>query len=78
MDTPPLYDLFAVVNHRGDMGGGHYTSFVCKAGEWFQCDDDIISRVLPSEVLCSQGYLLFYIQRTIDCNPAIPEVPSSS
>jgi hypothetical protein len=27
-DPPPLYDLYAVVNHYGGILGGHYTSFV--------------------------------------------------
>ncbi|GFR46720.1 hypothetical protein Agub_g8343, partial [Astrephomene gubernaculifera] len=26
-DAPPLYDLFAVSNHYGSMGGGHYTAY---------------------------------------------------
>ncbi len=24
-DKPPIYDLFAVSNHSGGLGGGHYT-----------------------------------------------------
>lgn len=26
--SPPVYDLYAVVNHYGGILGGHYTSFV--------------------------------------------------
>ena len=29
-----LYDLFAVVNHHGEMDSGHYTSYVLQNGTW--------------------------------------------
>ena len=25
---PPLYDLFAVINHSGSVSSGHYTAFI--------------------------------------------------
>lgn len=37
------YDLFAVVNHYGSLGAGHYTSFVREGvgadARWWECDD---------------------------------------
>ena len=34
-----IYDCYAVSNHFGGMGGGHYTAF-CKTGDsWYEYDD---------------------------------------
>ena len=38
-----LYDLFGVVVHHGTMQNGHYTNFVRNQGEWFHCDDAVIT-----------------------------------
>ena len=52
---PPLYDLYAVVNHYGGILGGHYTSFV-------RCSDTIdpkkneIGRCLPLKGLYSSRF----------------------
>ena len=34
-DNPPklLYDLYAISNHHGGMGGGHYTAYVKNADD---------------------------------------------
>jgi len=34
-DKPPklLYDLYAISNHHGGMGGGHYTAYVKNADD---------------------------------------------
>lgn len=26
-DQPPIYELYAVINHYGGMGGGHYSAY---------------------------------------------------
>jgi len=26
-EAPPIYDLYGVINHMGDLLGGHYTSY---------------------------------------------------
>jgi len=39
---PVYYDLYAVSNHMGDLGGGHYTAF-CKNAvnkQWYSFDDN--------------------------------------
>ena len=55
------YNLFAVSEHYGDTGGGHYTA-ICKNydGNWYKYDDSCVSRVSPSDVLTSAAYVLFY------------------
>lgn len=63
----PVYDLFAVDNHYGGMGGGHYTSYVLNSADqqWYLYDD---SRVTPvedtRELESSAAYLLFYRRRS--------------
>ncbi|WEW57010.1 ubiquitin C-terminal hydrolase [Emydomyces testavorans] len=62
-----LYDLIAVDNHYGGLGGGHYTacakSFV--DGNWYEYDDSRVSKkVNPNSVITSAAYLLFYRRRS--------------
>lgn len=64
-----LYSLYCVVNHHGSLGSGHYTNFVRQAqsgGQWFLCDDEHIRIATISEVLASEGYMLFYIKQQLD------------
>ncbi|KHN79218.1 Ubiquitin carboxyl-terminal hydrolase 22 [Toxocara canis] len=52
------YELFAVVNHDGTMESGHYTCFIRhQHNQWFQCDDQIISRA-PIETKFTRGATL--------------------
>ena len=58
------YDLFAVSQHYGSTGSGHYTA-VCKNGNnWYKYDDSIISKTTPDSVLNSAAYVLFYRRQT--------------
>ncbi|EGG06293.1 ubiquitin C-terminal hydrolase [Melampsora larici-populina 98AG31] len=62
-----IYDLFAVDNHFGGLGGGHYTAFAKNAtdGKWHNFDDSHVSEVDSAEkVKSSAAYLLFYRRRT--------------
>jgi ubiquitin carboxyl-terminal hydrolase 22/27/51 len=34
------YDLFAVINHEGQMDNGHYTNYARCGDEWYRFDDD--------------------------------------
>lgn len=42
-----LYDLYAIANHSGGMGGGHCTAYVKnnKFGKWFHMDDSSVREV---------------------------------
>ena len=56
------YDLFAVSQHYGGMGGGHYTA-ACKNidGYWYEYDDSSCSNITQrGEVINSAAYVLFY------------------
>lgn len=60
-----IYELYAVIEHYGNLFGGHYT---CAArnfltGEWHRYDDSSVREIDLSSVLsCSQSsaYVLFY------------------
>ncbi|KIR27707.1 ubiquitin carboxyl-terminal hydrolase 4/11/15 [Cryptococcus deuterogattii R265] len=63
---PLLYDLYAVDNHFGGMGGGHYTAF-CRNqvdNQWYNYDDSRVSKADVSSVQSRAAYLLFYRRRT--------------
>ena len=50
-----------MVNHVGSLDAGHYTAYVRQhKDQWYRCDDHLINRASLSEVLNSEGYLLFY------------------
>lgn len=59
---PLIYDCFAVSNHFGGVGGGHYTAFGknCFNGQWYDFDDSHASPVSESKVVTSAAYSLFY------------------
>jgi ubiquitin C-terminal hydrolase len=46
-----IYDLYAVSNHYGGLGGGHYTAFGKnkRNNEWYKFDDTIVSKVVNLE-----------------------------
>lgn len=61
----PVYDLFAVSNHFGGLGGGHYTAF-CRMpddGRWYTFDDSSVHEMDPGSVRSSAAYVLFYRRR---------------
>ena len=67
-DDDPVYDLYAVSNHFGGMGGGHYTAF-CQMPDdqgWFDFDDSHVSEVDVGKVQSPAAYVLFYHRRGSD------------
>jgi ubiquitin C-terminal hydrolase len=66
-----VYDLYAVSNHVGSVGGGHYFSY-CKNsvnGRWYRFDDRSVTHI-PKEdvkktVVSDDAYLLFYKLREL-------------
>ena len=53
------YSLFAVVNHSGTIESGHYTCFIRQhKNQWFKCDDHLITKASPQEVLNSEGWVV--------------------
>jgi len=63
--SPPVYDLYAVSNHYGSMGGGHYTAYALNknTNKWYKFDDSYVTEVDEPQVVSSSGYVLFYRRR---------------
>ncbi|KAL8775233.1 MAG: hypothetical protein Q9209_000239 [Squamulea sp. 1 TL-2023] len=65
----PIYDLFAVDNHYGGLGGGHYTAYAQNFYDksWYDYNeaDSAVSRCRnPQNVVSTAAYLLFYRRRS--------------
>ncbi|XP_057312637.1 ubiquitin carboxyl-terminal hydrolase 4-like isoform X2 [Hydractinia symbiolongicarpus] len=60
-----VYDLHAVSNHYGGMGGGHYTAYGinCYDGQWYYFDDSSVSSSDASSSVSKAAYVLFYTRR---------------
>jgi len=58
----PEYDLYAVSNHHGGYGGGHYTAYAKnrRDGEWYFFNDRNCQQVEKDEVVSPAAYVLFY------------------
>ncbi|EMP31928.1 Ubiquitin carboxyl-terminal hydrolase 15 [Chelonia mydas] len=57
---PCRYNLIAVSNHYGGMGGGHYTAFAKNKddGKWYYFDDSSVSTASEDQIVAT--YVLFY------------------
>ncbi|XP_077370928.1 ubiquitin carboxyl-terminal hydrolase 19 isoform X2 [Festucalex cinctus] len=69
---PPIYDLYAVINHYGGMIGGHYTAYARLPSDknsqrsdvgWRLFDDSTVTMVEESQVVTRYAYVLFYRRR---------------
>ncbi|KAJ6755604.1 UBIQUITIN CARBOXYL-TERMINAL HYDROLASE [Salix purpurea] len=55
------YMLYAISNHYGSMGGGHYTAFIHHGGDqWYDFDDSHVSPISQEKIKTSAAYVLFY------------------
>ncbi|KAK3655304.1 hypothetical protein LTR22_010334 [Elasticomyces elasticus] len=61
-----IYDLFAVDNHFGGLGGGHYTAFAKNFynGQWYDYNDSSVSPLSDGKLHSAAAYLLFYRRRS--------------
>lgn len=67
------YQLYGVINHHGNVGGGHYTANAVVVppnakgmdlGEWFTFNDSIVHKATEEDLDTQAAYVLFY--RRID------------
>jgi ubiquitin carboxyl-terminal hydrolase 22/27/51 len=63
------YDLFAVINHEGQINNGHYTNFARFQDEWYRFDDDKVTSSSLGACLNSAAYMCFYVKRHLDYKP---------
>mmetsp|Transcript_13273 Transcript_13273/g.24893 ORF Transcript_13273/g.24893 Transcript_13273/m.24893 type:complete len:440 (-) Transcript_13273:15-1334(-) len=67
----PLYELFAKIDHEGDLAEGHYTAAARHrtTGRWHTFDDESVISLRPREIVTSGTYLLFYHKASVDQYP---------
>ena len=58
------YDLFAVSQHYGSTGFGHYTAVCKNDGKWYSYNDSSCSETNENDALSSAAYVLFYRRQT--------------
>ncbi|KAI3822679.1 hypothetical protein L1987_10274 [Smallanthus sonchifolius] len=54
------YKLYAVSNHYGGMGGGHYTAFAQCGEQWYEFNDSQVFPISEGQIKTSAAYVLFY------------------
>lgn len=61
-----IYDLVAVDNHYGGLGGGHYTAYAKNSSDnqWYYFDDSSVTPADPEQAISGAAYLLFYRKRS--------------
>ncbi|XP_068109005.1 ubiquitin carboxyl-terminal hydrolase 4 [Hyperolius riggenbachi] len=77
MAGPYVYDLVAVSNHYGGMGGGHYTAYAKnqETGLWYYFDDSSVSSASEDQIVTKAAYVLFYQRQ--DCAGMKPPSPAA-
>lgn len=63
-----VYDLVAVSNHMGFVGGGHYTAYAKNGKTWYSFNDSFVD-VLRSSVVTGDAYILVYMLSSISTSP---------
>lgn len=56
----PVYELYAVSNHYGGLGGGHYTAYAKNGGKWHDFNDSSVHKCSEGSIGGSGAYMLFY------------------
>ena len=66
-DIAPIYDLYAVSNHYGSIGFGHYTAVAWNKEKkaWYEFDDSKVNKINADKICTSASYVLFYRRRDI-------------
>jgi ubiquitin C-terminal hydrolase len=56
------YRLYAISNHYGNMGGGHYTASIYheEGKGWYKFDDDCVTPIGENSIKTPAAYVLFY------------------
>ena len=59
-----IYDLFAVSQHSGSAGFGHYTAVCKNDGKWFLYNDSSCTETNANSCQNAEAYVLFYRRQT--------------
>ncbi|CAA7059304.1 unnamed protein product [Microthlaspi erraticum] len=73
-----LYELYAISNHKGGMGGGHYTAYakLMDENKWYCFDDSFVGPKNESDIKSSDAYVLFY--RRVTSEPETSKMEEDS
>ncbi|PKA60058.1 Ubiquitin carboxyl-terminal hydrolase 10 [Apostasia shenzhenica] len=73
-----IYELYAISNHYGSLGGGHYTAYakLIEKDSWYHFDDSHVSPVSEDAITTSAAYVLFYRQITVNSRSSTAESSS--
>lgn len=76
-----MYELYAVSNHFGGLGGGHYTAYAkVNEDKWYEFDDGRVSPIKEGEIKTPAAYVLFYrrVPEKVTESPPSPSHSQSS
>jgi len=59
LNLEETYELFGIINHEGNIFGGHYYSYI-KKNKWFVFNDTNISEIQLDDIVSDKNYCLFY------------------
>jgi len=66
---PSYYELYSVINHMGDVGGGHYTNYSKNSinNQWYEFNDSNVSYLNypEKEIMTSSAYVLLYQKQRV-------------
>ncbi len=67
-NLPLKYELFAIANHHGSMGFGHYISYAKNPIDnyWYEFDDSHVSKKSESQLITNSAYVLFYRRKGLE------------
>ena len=54
------FDLYAVANHSGGTGGGHYYAYVNHDDKWYNMNDRSVGEISIDKIKTKSAYILFY------------------
>ncbi|XP_010252067.1 PREDICTED: ubiquitin carboxyl-terminal hydrolase 9-like isoform X2 [Nelumbo nucifera] len=76
-----VYELYAISNHYGGLGGGHYSAYakLIEEDRWYHFDDSHVSPVSEDEIKTAAAYVLFYQRVKVEpkTQPGGPSDPHS-
>ena len=64
-DMKIMYDLFAIVEHNGNLEGGHYTAVCKEERKWYKYDDSHVIEIQAGSVNSSAAYILLYQKKYV-------------
>lgn len=66
-ESEPIYDCYAVSNHIGGLGGGHYTAYILSDdGSWsYYNDSSVTTNFGKSDVVSPEAYVLYYRRKDV-------------